>query len=263
MDQRLVDQVNYEEYLLAGWKYLDYLKAFLYKDRLEIILKNGTILSFNPPDLKFINKGFLESKKAKKKRKEKEEIERNKKRVLNFMKKNKGPYFFNLENNEILDYTKITAEFTGQDTIKLIFPNGYEKVYKKSNENNIFLLSYETTLSKNKISYSYDKFNNIIEIKSSNLNDTITYGFVKFEYKHPDPKFKKTTDKKDFIITTSDNKKFEFIHDTYYPKISNKERSTSPFYILSKVILNNQIINFDYHKDYKRTDPLLSKKYLI
>ena len=214
MDSRLIDQYNYEEYLFAGWKYFDYLKAFLYRDRLDITLKNGTILTFNPPNVKTINKGFFESKKAKKKRKEKEEIERNRVRALNFVKKNHQPYYFNLENNKILDYSKIKVEFIGHDTIKVIFPNDTQKAYERSIENNVFLLSYEITINKNKISYFYDKYNNLTEIRSSNFKGNLTYGYAKFSYSYPDPLSKNIKERKDFIITTSDGNKYEFKHGT-------------------------------------------------
>ncbi|MBN2479046.1 MAG: RHS repeat protein [Parachlamydiales bacterium] len=260
-DIRSKDEKNHEEYVQSGWSFYDSLKAYYYGDRLDI-LENGNVHSFSVDNFQEFEKGLFETKKNKKLRKESEKLEKEKVQCLSYLiTTNLSLYSTKNNKNDLLDPKDLKVILNGQYELLVMYPDGSEKFYQRDKDGRKpFLLKKHTLSNANIIHYSYDSYDNLIQIKTTNPNSDKIYGWINFSYSHPDPNYnEKYSDKKNFSITTSDDQKYFFIYDNYYPIISKKEKSLHPFFILKNINTNQIPLNFEYHLDFKKTHPLLKQ----
>jgi len=244
-DLRSKDKKSYDEYILAGWSYYNFIKAFFYGDRIDIIEPSAMVYSFRIP-YNIANKKTNQDKI-------------NFLQNLEYLQTLYLPNFLYKKEKNIIDPKDMIVQLKGQNELFVLYPDGTKKYYKKNKDHlNEYLLRNQTLLNQNKIEYFYDGLNRLSEIRSTNPNGDKIYAWVKFNYFQTDANYKdKLKDKYDFSINTSDGKKYEFRHNNYYPLISNKARSSYPFFILEKINSNQFNGNLRYYLEYKRTHPLL------
>ena len=226
------------EFVLAGFSYKDITRVLFYGDRVDIIEPTGEILTFA---------ANLKNHKN------------NQVAVLNYKSLDYLPKYFHQRDLKKVDPSKIRVEARGIYDLVIFYPNGEEKHFRRDNIHlNEYYLRSTKLLNQNILHYSYDKFNNLEEIKSTNSRSTKVYAWIRFHYLHPEVNYsEKHKDKYDLNITTSDGKFFQLRFRDYSPLISNKERAKRPFYIIEDLFSNISKEHFDYHLDYKKTHPLL------
>lgn len=244
-DLRLQKEKCHYEYILAGWSCQNVIKAFFYIDKIDIVQPCGAVFSFQIPD----------NKKSKKDKKSSLILEYKQTYYLPNFSYNKG---------RLIEPTDLKVQLKDKNDLVVSYPDGTEKFYKKGSDiSNDYLLRKETLSNHNNIEYFYDSLNRLKEIRSTNSNGKKVYAWVKFNYSHTDVEYKdKHKDKYDFSIATSDNKKYEFRYNNYYPVISKKEKADYPFFILDHINSNQGDEKFEYHLDFKRTHPLLKSAVL-
>ncbi|NGX44432.1 MAG: hypothetical protein K1060chlam3_00599, partial [Candidatus Anoxychlamydiales bacterium] len=226
------------EFVLAGFSYKDLTKVLFYGDRVDIVEPTGEILTFG----------------ANLKNHKNNQVANLEYRSVEYL-----PKYFHRRDFKKADLSKIRVEARGIYDLVVLYPSGVEKHFKRDNIHvNEYYLRSTKLLNQNILHYTYDRFNNLEEIKSTNMNSTKVYAWIRFNYLHPEINYsEKHKDKYDLNITTSDGKFFQLRFRDYSPLISNKERAKRPFYIIENIFSNISNEHFDYHLDYKKTHPLL------
>ncbi|NGX34383.1 MAG: tRNA nuclease WapA [Candidatus Anoxychlamydiales bacterium] len=226
------------EFVLAGFSYKDLTRVLFYGDRVDIVEPSGEVLTFG---------ANLKNHKG------------NQVAHLNYRSSAYLPKFFHQRNLKKMDASKIRVEARGIYDLVVFYPCGMEKHFRRDNIHiNEYYLRTTKLLNQNILHYSYDRFNNLEEIKSTNFSSSKVYAWIRFNYLHPEVNYsEKNKDKYDLNITTSDGKFFNFRFKDYSPFISTNQRAKRPFYILEDIFSNISNEHFDYHLDYKKTHPLL------
>jgi len=226
------------EFVLAGFSYKDLTRVLFYGDRVDIVEPTGEVLTFGTN---------LRNQRN------------NQVANLDYRSTAYLPKYFHRRDLKKIDPSKIRVEARGIYELIIFYPNGEEKHFKreKIHENEYFLRSIKL-LNQNILHYTYDNFNNLVEIKSTNFNSSKVYAWIRFNYLHPQLNYsQKHKDKYDLNITTSDGKNYQLRFRDYSPLITNNQRAKIPFYILENIFSNISNEHFDYHLDYKKTHPLL------
>lgn len=122
----------------------------------------------------------------------------------------------NLKNNVLY--------LTGDSTIKLVAADGAKRYYEKISEKKEcprFLLRKERLLNGNCIVYSYDDYDRLSEVKSTNYPGTKVYASFKVHYKD------RPSQERDFSIETSDGR---WLHYRFH-----KKGNETPLFFLQNI----------------------------
>ncbi len=232
------EEKDHLEFVLAGFSYKDLTRVLFYADKVDIIEPTGEIFTYA------VNlKNYKNDQVA----------------ILNYKSTSNLPKFFHQKDLKKVDPSKIKVEMRGIYDLVIFYPNGVQKHFKRESIHlSEYFLRSTKLLNGNILYYSYDKFNNLEEIKSTNPSSSKVYAWIKFQCLHPEISYsEKNEDKYDLNITTSDGKFYHLRFKDYYPLISNNKKARKPFYIIKEIHSNILDEHFDYHLNYKKTHPLL------
>nr|NGX63965.1 putative deoxyribonuclease RhsA [Candidatus Anoxychlamydiales bacterium] len=250
----------------AGWSYLQHTKACFVDDkptRLDIYDPNGGLLRFK---YKRFEREEKEKERDFQQRKKTEVIE------LPFYEGYRAGYV-NTSRQAINARSNIKntrAIMHGDRDVLVIRPDGTKSCYHRDKGGKTsYHLTHDELLNGNKIHYYYDKFKNVIEIKTTNPSSSKEYSKINFSYEHPNIKCISKCEKDhryryDFELQTKDSRKFTFKYTTKKVWVSNTEKNDDdpPFFILENINSKKYFEKITYHDRVVGFYPLL-KDYIF
>ena len=250
----------------AGWSHLQHIKACFVDSkptRLDIYDPNGGFLRFK-------------YKKFEREKKEKERDFQQRKRTAVIELPILEGYHAGYVNtsrqiiNARSNIKNTRAIMHGDKDILVIRPDGTKSYYHRNKGGKTsYYLTHDDLLNGNKIHYYYDKFQNVIEIKTTNPSGAKEYSKINFSYNHPNEECSSRCEKDhknryDFELQTKDNRKFTYKHTTARERISRKEKNEDKFhfFILEDINSKNYFEKITYYDRIINTYPLL-KDYIF